>query len=251
MTNQIVTINHLQKIYGKKKENEHMALKDISFNVDKGDFVGIMGPSGSGKTTLLNILATLDTATKGEVSITGQDITHLNTNELAEFRAKKLGFIFQNFNLLDNLSIYENIALPLSLQNESSVNIRTMVEKIAETLDITRILNNYPNEVSGGQQQRAAAARALVHQPSLLLGDEPTGALDSKNAKSLLESMKALNEEQLVTILLVTHDAFSASYCKRILFIKDGMLFKEIHRQGTRHDFYKEILAVLEEYSEV
>lgn len=251
MTNQIVTINHLQKIYGKKKENEHMALKDISFNVDKGDFVGIMGPSGSGKTTLLNILATLDTATKGEVSITGQDITHLNTNELAEFRAKKLGFIFQNFNLLDNLSIYENIALPLSLQNESSVNIRTMVEKIAATLDITRILNNYPNEVSGGQQQRAAAARALVHQPSLLLGDEPTGALDSKNAKSLLESMKALNEEQLVTILLVTHDAFSASYCKRILFIKDGMLFKEIHRQGTRHDFYKEILAVLEEYSEV
>lgn len=251
MTNQIVTINHLQKIYGKKKENKHMALKDISFNVNKGDFVGIMGPSGSGKTTLLNILATLDTATKGEINITGQDITRLNTNKLAEFRAEKLGFIFQNFNLLDNLSIYENIALPLSLQNESSVNIRNMVEKIAATLDITRILNNYPKEVSGGQQQRAAAARALVHQPSLLLGDEPTGALDSKNAKSLLESMKALNEEQLVTILLVTHDAFSASYCKRILFIKDGMLFKEIHREGTRRDFYKEILAVLEEYSEV
>lgn len=251
MTNQIVTINHLQKIYGKQKENEHMALKDISFTIDTGEFVGIMGPSGSGKTTLLNILATLDTATKGEVTITGEDITQLKTNQLAEFRSKKLGFIFQNFNLLDNLSIYENIALPLSLQNESSVNIRKMVEKIAATLDITRILNNYPNEVSGGQQQRAAAARALVHQPSLLLGDEPTGALDSKNAKSLLESMKALNEEQLVTILLVTHDAFSASYCKRILFIKDGMLFKEIHREGTRHEFYKEILAVLEQYSEV
>lgn len=249
MVEKIVTIQHLQKIYGKKNENEHMALKDVSFEVDKGDFVGIMGPSGSGKTTLLNILATLDTATKGSISITGQDLSMLDTNGLAEFRSQKLGFIFQHFNLLDNLSIYENIALPLSLQNESSVAIRTKVEQIAKTLGITRILNIYPNEVSGGQQQRAAAARALVHQPDLLLGDEPTGALDSKNAQSLLESMKALNEEALVTILLVTHDAFSASYCKRILFIKDGLLFKEILRTGTRQEFYKEILSVLEEYS--
>lgn len=245
MKETVVDVKNVRKVYVKKNENQYEELKDVSFDVKKGDFVGIMGPSGSGKTTLLNVLSTLDTTTYGSIKIAGKDITHLTSDQLSDFRAKELGFIFQDFNLLENLTMYENIALPLSLQDVPSKQIKPKVEKIAETLDITRILHHYPAEVSGGQKQRVAAARALVHEPAILLGDEPTGALDSKNAKSLLESMKGLNEDFDVSILLVTHDAYSASYCKRILFIQDGEIFKEIHRTDTREAFYQEILDVL------
>lgn len=247
MMNSVVEVKNVQKIYGKSGENKSHALKKLSFSIHEGEFVGIMGPSGSGKTTLLNVISTLDNATNGIVEIAGTDITKMKSNELSDFRAQKLGFIFQDFNLLENLSIHENIALPLSLQGITSGKIGTKVEKVAVTLGISEILSKYPSEVSGGQKQRAAAARAIVHEPAIILADEPTGALDSKNAKSLLDAMSNLNQDQGVSILMVTHDSFSASYCQRILFIRDGELYKEIHRNGTRESFYKEILNVLVE----
>lgn len=213
--------------------------------MQEGEFVGIMGPSGSGKTTLLNIISTLDKATGGIVEIAGTDITKMKQRELSDFRSRKLGFIFQDFNLLENLTIYENIALPLSLQGIPSKKIGPKVEKAAEMLDISSLLPKYPAEVSGGQKQRSAAARALVHEPAIILADEPTGALDSKNATTLLEAMENLNKKQGISIMMVTHDPYSASYCQRILFIQDGKLNKEIHRGGSREAFYKEILEVI------
>ncbi|KMP27723.1 ABC transporter ATP-binding protein [Bacillus albus] len=245
MTKPVVDVKNVQKVYGKKGENQSHALKGVSFSIQEGEFVGIMGPSGSGKTTLLNVISTLDKATGGVVEIAGTDITKMKQGELSDFRSQKLGFIFQDFNLLENLSIYENIALPLSLQGVPSRNIGPKVEKVAGMLGITEILQKYPSEVSGGQKQRSAAARALVHEPAIILGDEPTGALDSKNATSLLDAMTNLNKDQGVSIMMVTHDPYSASYCQRILFIQDGELYKEIHRSGTREEFYKEILDVL------
>ncbi|EPC8422020.1 ABC transporter ATP-binding protein [Bacillus wiedmannii] len=245
MTKPVVDVKNVQKVYGKKGENQSHALKGVSFSIQEGEFVGIMGPSGSGKTTLLNVISTLDKATGGVVEIAGTDITKMKQGELSDFRSQKLGFIFQDFNLLENLSIYENIALPLSLQGVSSRNIGPKVEKVADMLGISAILQKYPSEVSGGQKQRSAAARALVHEPAIILGDEPTGALDSKNAASLLDAMTNLNQDQGVSIMMVTHDPYSASYCQRILFIQDGELYKEIHRGGTREEFYKEILDVL------
>ncbi|PFO74173.1 bacitracin ABC transporter ATP-binding protein [Bacillus cereus] len=245
MNNSVVNVKNIQKIHGEKGGNQSHALRDVSFSIQEGEFVGIMGPSGSGKTTLLNVISTLDAATDGIVEIDGIDITKMKQGELSDFRSQKLGFIFQDFNLLENLSVYENIALPLSLQGVPSKQIGPKVKRVAEMLGISEILSKYPSEVSGGQKQRSAAARALVHEPAIILGDEPTGALDSKNATSLLEAMKNLNEEQDVSIMMVTHDPYSASYCKRILFIQDGELFKEIHRDGTREAFYKDILDVL------
>ncbi|PEW04850.1 ABC transporter ATP-binding protein [Bacillus cereus] len=245
MNNSVVNVKSIQKIYGKKGGNQSHALRDVSFSIQEGEFVGIMGPSGSGKTTLLNVISTLDAATDGIVEIDGIDITKMKQGELSDFRSQKLGFIFQDFNLLENLLVYENIALPLLLQGVPSKQIGPKVKRVAEMLGISEILSKYPSEVSGGQKQRSAAARALVHEPAIILGDEPTGALDSKNATSLLEAMKNLNEEQGVSIMMVTHDPYSASYCKRILFIQDGELFKEIHRDGTREAFYKDILVVL------
>ncbi|HDR4895289.1 TPA: ABC transporter ATP-binding protein [Bacillus cereus] len=245
MNNSVVNVKSIQKIYGKKGGNQSHALRDVSFSIQEGEFVGIMGPSGSGKTTLLNVISTLDAATDGIVEIDGIDITKMKQGELSDFRSQKLGFIFQDFNLLENLLVYENIALPLLLQGVPSKQIGPKVKRVAEMLGISEILSKYPSEVSGGQKQRSAAARALVHEPAIILGDEPTGALDSKNATSLLEVMKNLNEEQGVSIMMVTHDPYSASYCKRILFIQDGELFKEIHRDGTREAFYKDILDVL------
>ncbi|MCR8642035.1 ABC transporter ATP-binding protein [Paenibacillus sp. N1-5-1-14] len=243
--NKVVEVSNVQKIYGKKGDNLSYALNGISFGIVDGEFVGIMGPSGSGKTTLLNVISTLDRSTGGVIQVAGQNITAMNQTQLADFRAKTLGFIFQDFNLLENLSIYENIALPLSLQGVPAKQIRAKVMKVAKTLDIEEIIKKSPSEVSGGQKQRAAAARALVHEPAIILADEPTGALDSKNATSMLEAMQELNEQQDVSILMVTHDAFSASYCKRILFIRDGKLFTELHRSGSREQFYKQILDIL------
>ncbi|ACK91260.1 ABC transporter ATP-binding protein [Bacillus cereus] len=245
MQRPVVDVKNVQKVYGKKGENQSYALKGVSFSIREGEFVGIMGPSGSGKTTLLNVISTLDHATDGKVEIAGTDITKMRQGALSDFRSKKLGFIFQDFNLLENLSIYENIALPLSLQGVPSRKIGPKVTKVAEMLGISAILKKYPSEISGGQKQRSAAARALVHEPAIILGDEPTGALDSKNATSLLDAMKSLNEEQNVSIMMVTHNPFSASYCQRILFIQDGELYRELHRTTNREMFYKEILNVL------
>ncbi|WP_025023337.1 ABC transporter ATP-binding protein [Companilactobacillus nodensis] len=242
----IVEVKNVEKIYGKADEKQFKALSDVNFEVQPGEFVGIMGASGSGKTTLLNILSTLDTPTSGSVKIAGQDITKLKTNEMADFRANKIGFIFQDFNLLENLTAYENIALPLALQNVSPKKIKPAVTAITEKLGLTEILNHYPTELSGGQKQRVAAARALVHEPSIVFGDEPTGALDSKSARALMDTMTKINQEDNVSILLVTHDPFSASYCDRILFIKDGEIGQELKKEdSSRGEFYQEILDSL------
>lgn len=243
---EVVQVQNITKTYGKKGEKQYQALKGVSFNVERGEFVGIMGASGSGKTTLLNILSTLDQPTTGNVYINGRDITGLNKNQMADFCGQEIGFIFQDFNLLENLTNRENIALPLSLQNVKSSQINPKVDKIAKRLGIDHILNKYPAEISGGQKQRVAAARALVHEPAILYGDEPTGALDSKSATELLETMKGLNENDRVSILMVTHDPYSASYASRILFIKDGKIGKEIKKDGkSREEFYQEIIAEL------
>ncbi|MCM6844715.1 ABC transporter ATP-binding protein [Latilactobacillus curvatus] len=242
----VVSVKDVKKTYGKPNEKQYTALKGVTFDVKQGEFVGIMGASGSGKTTLLNILSTLDKPTAGQVEINGQAINGLKGNELADFRAKEIGFMFQDFNLLENLTAYENMALPLTLQNVGGKKVRDLVTSIAKTLSIDSLLNKYPTELSGGQKQRVAAARALVHNPAILFGDEPTGALDSKSAKELLDTMAQLNEEQRVSILLVTHDPFSASYCQRILFIKDGQIGQElVHGDKSRAAFYQEILDTL------
>ena len=243
--NQVVTVKEVSKVYGKKNEKQYEALKGITFSVEEGEFVGIMGPSGSGKTTLLNMLSALDQPTKGSVSIGGQSLAGMKEEQLADFRGKNIGFIFQDFNLLENLTMHQNIALPLSLQGVASKVIDKKVQEIAALLSISGILDKYPTEVSGGQKQRVAAARGLIHQPQLLLGDEPTGALDSKNAKNLLEALRQLNEEHARTILMVTHDPMSASYCKRLLFIQDGKIYREITRSGSQREFYQEILTIL------
>lgn len=242
----VVQVDNVTKVYGKRSEKKYEALKGITFDVKQGEFVGIMGASGSGKTTLLNILSTLDKPTSGKVLINGRDITDLNKNQMADFRGQEIGFIFQDFNLLDNLTNRENIALPLSLQNVKSKEIEPKVDKIASRLGIKEILAKYPAEISGGQKQRVAAARALVHDPSILYGDEPTGALDSDSATELLETMKDLNEKDKVSILMVTHDPYSASYAQRILFIKDGKIGKELNRNDkNREEFYQEIITEL------
>ena len=242
----VVQVDNVTKVYGKRDEKKYEALKGITFDVEQGEFVGIMGASGSGKTTLLNILSTLDKPTSGKVLINGRDITDLNKNQMADFRGQEIGFIFQDFNLLDNLTNRENIALPLSLQNVKSREIEPKVDKIASRLGIKEILAKYPAEVSGGQKQRVAAARALVHDPSILYGDEPTGALDSDSATELLETMKDLNKKDKVSILMVTHDPYSASYAQRILFIKDGKIGKELNRNDkNREEFYQEIITEL------
>lgn len=242
----ILKVEKITKTYGKKGQKQYQALKGIDFFVQKGEFVGIMGASGSGKTTLLNILSTLDKPTTGRVFVNNQDITELQKNQMADFRGKEIGFIFQDFNLLDNLTNRENIALPLALQNVKSREINNKVEEISSRLGINQILDKYPAEISGGQKQRVASARALVHNPAILYGDEPTGALDSKAATELLEIMKDLNEKDKVSILMVTHDPFSASYAQRILFIKDGKIDKELKKENkSREKFYQDIIAEL------
>ncbi|MBM7711039.1 ABC transporter ATP-binding protein [Enterococcus xiangfangensis] len=242
----IVTVNEVKKTYGKGNQKKTEALKGISFEVEKGEFIGIMGASGSGKSTLLNLLATLDKPTAGQIQINQADVTKLSGNQLADFRSHEIGFIFQDFNLLENLTAAENIAVPLSLQGVKSKEIHQRVAKVAQRLSIDSILTSYPAQISGGQKQRVAAARALVTQPTILLGDEPTGALDSNSARDLLDTMEELNQTDQVSILLVTHDPFSASYCQRILFIKDGVIYQEVKRENqTREAFYRQILSIL------
>jgi len=245
MDNVILEVENIQKYYG-NKANITKAIDDISFQVREGEFVGIMGPSGSGKTTLLNCISTIDTVTAGHIRIENEDITALRGGKLSDFRREKLGFIFQQFNLLDTLTAYENIALALSILNVPTRKIDAQIRETAKLLNIEEILTKHPYEMSGGQQQRVAAARAIVTKPALILADEPTGALDSRSARMLLSQLEQLNQSQQATILMVTHDAMSASYCNRILFIKDGRVFQELVKGNTdRKEFYSRILNVV------
>ena len=242
---EVLKVNNLKKYYG-SNNNITKALNNISFTVNDNEFLAIMGASGSGKTTLLNTISTIDTVTSGNIIINGIDITNLNEEELSNFRKKNLGFVFQDFNLLDTLTIKENIALSLIINKEDKTKIDDLVLDISKKLGISDILSKYPYEVSGGQKQRCACARALINSSKLILADEPTGALDSRNARVLLETFKEMNEELKATILMVTHDAFSASFASRVLFIKDGKIFNEIIKgKKTRGEFYDEIIDVL------
>lgn len=245
MENTILQVDDIQKFYG-NKGNLTKAIDHISLSVEKGEFLGIMGASGSGKTTLLNCISTIDTVTSGHIYIEGKDITELQGAMLSDFRGKKLGFIFQDFNLLDTLTAYENISLALSIAGMKPGDINERVLQVAKALNIQEVLEKYPYQMSGGQQQRVAAARAIVTNPAIVLADEPTGALDTNSSRMLLTMLTELNEQLDATILMVTHDAFSASYCKRILFIKDGKVFNELHRGGdTRKEFFAKILEVV------
>jgi|LSQX01.2.fsa_nt_gb putative ABC transport system ATP-binding protein len=242
----LLSVKNIKKVYSSSLGGSlYTALDGVSFEVQEGEFVGIMGPSGAGKTTLLNIISTIDRPNSGSVLLGDEDLVKLREPALSNFRREKLGFMFQDFNLLDTLSIKENIILPLALSRVKNAEIEKSASKIATELGISNILEKYPYEVSGGQKQRAAAARAVISNPKLILADEPTGALDSKSSGELLQCMCNLNEKSKSTILMVTHDAFAASFCKRILFIKDGRLFSEIFRGGNRKEFFDKILLVL------
>ena len=241
----ILEVKNIEKYYG-NRASLTKAIDNISFKVEKGEFVGIMGPSGSGKTTLLNCIATIDKVSAGNIIINSNDITAIKGKKLEKFRRDELGFIFQDFNLLDTLTAYENIALALTIQGRKPMEINKLINESAKKLNIKDILEKYPYEMSGGQKQRVASARAIVTEPSLILADEPTGALDSKSASQLLTSFEKLNEELQATILMVTHDAFTASYAERILFIKDGKLFNELIKgKDTRKEFFNRIMEVV------
>lgn len=241
----VLEVSHVEKVYG-SRNNVTRALADVSFTVNKGEFVGIMGASGSGKSTLLNCVSTIDTVTSGSVVINGADVTRLKSDKLTRFRREQLGFIFQDSNLLDTLTARENIALPLTIARTPAKETLTRVEQVAQRLNIAGVLDKYPYQMSGGQQQRVAAARALVTDPAVILADEPTGALDSKNARLLLESLEAMNRQYQATVLMVTHDSFAASYTNRVLFIRDGRIFTELRRgDSDRRAFFDRIMEVV------
>lgn len=239
----VLNVENAEKYYG-KEPNLDKALDRVAFKVNAGEYVSIMGPSGSGKTTLLNCISTIDTVDAGHVYLDGQDLTSLSQQKSARFRQENLGFIFQDFNLLDTLSIEENIALPLAVRDVPAKEIKDTVRSLMRRLGIGDIAVKFPAQVSGGQKQRCACARAFVNKPRLVLADEPTGALDSVSAGQLLALLTELNEQENATILMVTHDPLSASYGSRVLFLKDGRINKELHRgrQG-RSDFYHAILS--------
>lgn len=243
---EVLSIKNLKKVYGSKFSGmKYTALDDVNLKVEEGEFIAIMGPSGAGKTTFLNVISTIDKPTSGSVLIDGNDITKLKEPNLSFFRREKLGFIFQDFNLIDTMTLKENIVLPLALSKTPYKTIKKRLEDISTKIGIKEILDKHPYEVSGWQKQRAAALRAIITAPSLVLADEPTGALDSKASKELLKCLENLNSNN-TTILMVTHDVFAASYCKRVIFIKDGKLFNEIYRGDmSRKNFYNNILKVL------
>lgn len=242
---ELLRTERIEKYYG-NKSNLTKAIDGISFSVNKGEFTAVMGASGSGKTTLLNCISTIDKVTSGHIYLGDTDITKLKGRELNKFRREKLGFIFQDFNLLDTLTAYENIALALSIQKFPAAKIDAAVKNVAAQLEITEVLNKYPYQMSGGQKQRVASARAIVTSPEIVLADEPTGALDSKSAKILLERFRYLNTEHEATIMMVTHDSFSASYASRVIFIKDGKIFSEISRgDNTRKQFFDRIIEII------
>ncbi|MGX9757781.1 ABC transporter ATP-binding protein [Clostridioides difficile] len=239
----ILSIKNISKIYHGKIP--YKALDRINLNIEKGEFVAIMGPSGSGKSTLLNIISTVDKQSEGQVILNGQDISKLEGEKLAEFRRKQLGFVFQNFNLIDTLTVGENIMLPLTLDGKNVKKMNKETKNISEFLGIDKILERRTYEISGGQAQRCAIARAIINKPSLLLADEPTGNLDSKSTDDVLELFTKINKEQNVTTLMVTHEAYSASHSDRVVFIKDGCIYTEIKKSGTNSSFYNKILFVM------
>ncbi|MDQ0416989.1 putative ABC transport system ATP-binding protein [Croceifilum oryzae] len=240
----ILKVERLTKVYSGGKVT-HKALSEINLTIEKGEFVGVMGPSGSGKTTLLNMVSTIDTPTSGEIYINAKNPLSLKKNDLAVFRRRELGFVFQDFNLLDTLTIAENIVLPLTLDTRGIREMNQKLQKVAEKLGISEILKKRTYEVSGGQRQRAAIARAIIHSPSLLLADEPTGNLDSKSARTVMEMMESINQTDQTTTMLVTHDPQAASYCHRVVFIKDGQLVNQINRGENRQTFFQEIIDML------
>jgi putative ABC transport system ATP-binding protein len=241
----LLSVSHIQKKYG-KGQSEVTALQDVSFTIDAGEFVGIMGPSGAGKSTLLNLLATIDTPTAGSITMNDLNLHTMKETQLADFRREHLGFIFQDYNLLDSLTVKENILLPLAINKVKATDIQQRVQDIANVFGIAPLLEKYPVQLSGGQKQRTAAARALVTEPAMILADEPTGALDSKSATDLLESLQHLNEQKQATIMMVTHDAFAASFCERILFIQDGEVSRELLKGNqTRKQFFQQILQAV------
>lgn len=232
----------IRKIYGKKQTAQEV-LKGIDLEVNEGEFVGIMGQSGSGKTTLLNVLCSIDFATEGVIEISGQDLRKMKERELANFRREQLGFIFQDYNLLDTLTVKENILLPLSVSKMPKKEAEIRFQQLVKVLGIEDIVSKYPNEISGGQKQRTSAARALIAKPSIVFADEPTGALDSKSATALLANLENINKQQHVTIMMVTHDAVAASFCSRVLFLKDGQIYTEMYKgDKTRKQFFQEIM---------
>lgn len=241
----ILEISKVEKYYG-NRSSLTKAIDNISFSVSKGEFLAIMGASGSGKTTLLNVISTIDKVSSGHIFVDGIDVTKLKGNDLNKFRREDLGFIFQDFNLLDTLTAYENIALALSIQTVKANEIEKRIKKVSEDLGIKDILKKYPYQLSGGQKQRVASARAIITNPKLILADEPTGALDSKSSRMLLESFNYLNDAKGATILMVTHDAFTASYANRVIFIKDGKIFNEIRKgKSSRKEFFSKIIDVV------
>lgn len=237
----IIEVQHLSKSYG-SRTNKVAVLNELNFAVEKGEFVGIMGPSGAGKTTLMKILSTVLLPTMGTVKIAGTEITQMRERRLTDFRRENFGFIFQEFNLIDSLTVRDNILLPLAVSKLSNQEMLQRVERLAHVLKIQNILERYPEEISIGQQQRTAAARALVSQPPILLADEPTGSLDSKSATEFLNYLDEVNLHEEMTILMVTHDPYTASYCNRVLFIKDGRFFSEIVRRSSRKDFFEKVI---------
>lgn len=243
----ILEVQSLYKEYG-KKESQTKALNGLSCSVLEGEFLGIMGSSGSGKTTLLNCIATMISPTGGKILLNGEDISRFKGKKLAEYRGNQIGYLFQEFELLDNLTGRENIMLPSAIHTSHDKPEAERLDELAEYLEITSVLDKFPAQMSGGQKQRVAAARAMILKPELILADEPTGALDSKNAKSLMDKLAGLNQEHNTTILMVTHDGNAASYCSRILFIQDGMIFHELRRdfaEETQQDFYERIISVM------
>lgn len=239
----ILNVNHVSKIYGTKQKFK--ALHDINFSVNKGEFVAIMGPSGSGKTTLLNVISSIDSISGGTVEISGNEINQLSNKKLAQFRKKELGFIFQDYSVLPTLTVKENIMLPLSVQKMKKDEMEKNYQDVTEALGIYDLSDKYPSEISGGQQQRTAAARAFVHQPSIIFADEPTGALDSKSAQDLLHRLEDMNKQFNSTIIMVTHDPSAASFAQRVIMLKDGDIHSEILQQSkTKSKFYNEIIQL-------
>ena len=237
----MIDVKHLTKTYG-TRFNQTKVLDNLSFSVDQGEFVGIMGPSGAGKTTLMNILSSILRPSLGSVAIGGQEITRLSENELSDFRRKEIGFIFQDFNLLDTLTAKDNIILPLAIDRLSVNEVDRRLVHLANLLGLAHLLDRYPEELSVGQKQRVAAARAIISRPSVLFADEPTGSLDSKAATELLRYLAEINLQEDMTILMVTHDPFTANYCNRILFIRDGVFFAEVVKKGSRKEFFEKII---------
>ncbi len=242
----LLKVENLNKVYGTKRSSKkYRALNQINFQVSSGEFLGVMGPSGSGKTTLLNILGSLDVPTSGRVFLAGQDITGLRKRQLAKYRIENIGFIFQDYNLLETMTLRENIILPLALHGGKVKTMEARLQKLGADLDILGLLDKYPYEVSGGEQQRAAACRALITNPKIILADEPTGNLDSRTSRSLLELLVQINQAYKTTILMVTHDVFAASYCQRIIFIRDGEIYNQLYAGDDKQQFFDRIISVI------